>query len=202
MRDLRVLHEQTVQGFAGSRLGVAAHADDGADTERLDDDPQELVALLVHGRHDLVRELLRDDVTALLGVLQEQQRAVIVDEMVGEEGFGLTETFHEETPQPTTADLRTVAGEAGHFLARVLFLRTPDRHLQPHPVPDGGDLPERHARLGHPEGTRIHAQEEHLLRPGSRMASQIGLMRSPGIVQRLVDEISGRRKGASGQGLP
>ncbi|MEY5006132.1 MAG: hypothetical protein RI969_1220 [Verrucomicrobiota bacterium] len=98
MRDLRVLHEQAVQGFAGSRLGVAAHADDGADAERLDDDPQEFVALLVHGRHDLVRELFRDDVTALLGVLQEQQRAVIVDEMVGEESFGLPETFHEETP--------------------------------------------------------------------------------------------------------
>jgi hypothetical protein len=39
MRDLRILHEQTVQGFAGSRLGVAAHADDGADSECLDDDP-------------------------------------------------------------------------------------------------------------------------------------------------------------------
>ena len=157
MRDLRVPDEQTVQGLPRAGLGIATHADDGPDAERLDDDAQQLVTFLVHGPHDLRRKLLRDDVTALFRVLQEQQRAVIMDEMVGEESFGLPETFHEETPQPASADLRAVAVEAGHFLARVLFLRTPDRHLQPHPVPDGGDLPERHAGLGHPEGTRIHA---------------------------------------------
>ena len=93
MRDLRIFHEQTVQGFARPGLGVAAHADDGADTERLDDDPQQLVALLIHRRHDLVRELLRDGVTPLLGVLEEQQRTIVMDEMFGEEGFGCPETF-------------------------------------------------------------------------------------------------------------
>lgn len=125
-----------------------------------------------------------------------------MDEMFGEEGFGRPETFLAQTPESTTADLRTMAGETGHLLAGVLFLRTPDRHLEPHPIPDGGDLPERHAGLGHPERTRIHAQEEHLLRPRSRIASQIGLVRSPGVVQRLVDEVRGRRKGTSGQSLP
>ncbi|MEY3130651.1 MAG: hypothetical protein RLY12_1023, partial [Verrucomicrobiota bacterium] len=202
MRDLRIFHEQTVQGFARPGLGVAAHADDGADTERLDDDPQQLVALLIHRRHDLVRELLRDGVTPLLGVLEEQQRTIVMDEVIGEECLGRPETFLAESPQTATTDLRTVTGETGHLLTRVLFLRTPDRHLEPHPVPDGGYLPERHASLGHPERTRIHAQEEHLLRPRSRVASQIGLVRSPGVVQRLVDEVRGRGKGTSGQSLP
>ncbi len=202
VRDLGILDQQSVQSLPRARLGISADADDGAHAERLDEDAQQPVAFLVHRRHDLIREFFRDDVTALLGVLQEQQRTVVMDEMVGEESFGLPETFHEETPQPATADLRAVTGKTGHLLARVLLLRPSNRHLQPHPIPDGGDLPERDAGLGHPEGTRIHAQEEHLLRPGSRIATQIGLMRSPGIVQRLVDEVSGRRKGASGQGLP
>ena len=202
MRDLGVFHEESVQGFTGARLGVATDADDRTDAKRLDHHAQQLVALLVHRRHDLRRQLLRDDVTPLLGVLEEQQRAIVMDEMFGEEGLGRTETFLAETPQTTTADLRTVTGETGHLLAGVLFLRTPDRHLEPHPIPDGGDLPERHAGLGHPERTWIHAQEEHLLRPRSRIASQIGLVRSPGVVQRLVDEVRGRRKGTSGQSLP
>ena len=202
MRDLGILDQQSIQSLARPRLGITAHADHGADAEGLDDDPQELVALLVHGRHDLVRQFLRDDVATLLGVLEEQERTIVVDEMFGEEGFSRPEAFLAETPQTSAADLRTVTGKTGHLLARVLFLWPTDRHLQPHPVPHGGDLPERNTSLGHPEGSRIHAQEEHLLRPRGRVASQIGLVRGPGVVQRLVDEVRRRRKGASGQGLP
>ena len=125
-----------------------------------------------------------------------------MDEVIGEEGLRLAEAFLKEPPETTAADLGTMAGEAGHLLARMLLVRASDRHLQPHPVPDGGDLPERDAGLGHAEGPWIHAQEEHLLRPRSRVATQIGLMRSPGVVQRLVDEVCRRGKGASGQSLP
>ena len=98
MRDLRVLHQQAVQGFAGAGLGVAAHADDGTDAQGLDDDPQQLVTLLVHRLHDLVRELLRDDVAPLLGVLKEQERAVVMDQVFGEEGLGRPEPLLAETP--------------------------------------------------------------------------------------------------------
>ena len=202
MRDLGILDQQSIQSLARPRLGITAYADHGADAECLDDHPQQLVALLIHRRHDLVRELLRDDVTPLLGVLEEQERTIVMDEMFGEESFSSPEAFLAETPQSSAADLRTVTGETGHLLAGVLFLRTSDRHLQPHPIPDRSDFPERHAGLGHPERSRIHAQEEHLLRPRSRVATQIGLMRSPGVVQRLVDEVCRRGKGASGQSLP
>ena len=202
MRDLGILDQQSIQSLARPRLGITAYADHGADAECLDDHPQQLVALLIHRRHDLVRELLGDDVTPLLGVLEEQERTIVVDEVFGEEGFSRPEAFLAETPQAAAADLRTVTGKTGHLLARVLFLRTTDRHLQPHPIPDGGDLPERYAGLGHPKGSRIHAQEEHLLRPRSRIASQIGLVRGPSVVQRLIDEVRRRRKGASGQGFP
>ena len=202
MRDLGILDQQSIQSLTSPRLGITSHADHGADAEGLDDDPQELVALLVHGRHDLVRQFLRDDVATLLGVLEEQERTIVVDEMFGEEGFSRPEAFLAETPQTSAADLRTVTGKTGHLLARMLFLRTTDRHLQPHPIPDGGDLPERHASLGHPEGPWIHAQEEHLLWPRSGIPSQVGLVRGPGVVQRLVDEVGRRRKGSSGQSLP
>ena len=202
MRHLGILDQHSIQGLASPCLGITSYADHGADAEGLDDDPQELVALLVHGRHDLVRQFLRDDVATLLGVLEEQERAVIVHKVIGEEGFRLPEALLKKPPEPAATDLRTVTGEPGHLLTGMLFLWPPDRHLQPHPVPDGGDLPERHAGLGHPEGSGIHAQEEHLLRPRGRVASQIGLVRGPGVVQRLVDEVGRRRKGSSGQSLP
>ncbi|MEY4445891.1 MAG: hypothetical protein RL444_1004 [Verrucomicrobiota bacterium] len=171
MRHLGVFHEESVQGFTGARLGISADTYDGADAKRLHHHAQQLVALLVHRRHDFRRQLLRDDVTTLLGILQEEQRAVIVDQVIGEEGLGLAEAFLEEPPETATADLGPMAGEAGHFLARMLLVRASDRHLQPHPVSDGGDLPERHAGLGHAEGSRVHAQEEHLLGTRSRIAT-------------------------------
>ena len=202
MRHLRVLDQQSVQGLACSRLGVTADADDGADAERLDHDAQELVALLVHRRHDLIRQFFRDDVPTLLGVLEEQQRAIIMDQVLGEESLGLAETFLEQTPEAATADLGSVAGEAGDLLARMLFFGTPDRHLQPHPVADGGDLAERHAGLGHAERSGIHPQEEHLLRPGGGISTQIGLVRSPRVVQRLVDVVRGRGECSPRQGFP
>ena len=72
-----------------------ADANDGADAESLDHDAQELVALLVHGSHDLAREFFRDDVPSLLGVLEEEQRTVIMNEVIREEGLGLAEALLE-----------------------------------------------------------------------------------------------------------
>ena len=79
-----------------------------------------------------------------------------MDEMIGEEALGLAEALLEQPPETATAHLRTMAGKPGHLLARMLLIRPADRHLQPHPVADGGDLAERYAGLGHPERTGIH----------------------------------------------
>ena len=157
MRHLGILDEQTVQGFAGPRLGITAHAHDGNDAERLDHDAQELITLLVHGRHDLVGQFLRDDITTLLGVLEEQQRAVVMDEVFGEKGLGLAKALLEQTPKTATAHLGAMAGEPSHLLARVLLLRSAHRHLQPHPVANGGNLTEGHASLSHAERAGVHA---------------------------------------------
>ncbi len=202
MRYLGVAHEESIECLTGPRLGITTDADDGADPERLDHDAQELVALLVHGSHDLGGQFFGDDVPALFGVLQEQQRAVVMHQVIGEERLGLAEALLEEPPQPTAAHLRTVAGETGDLLAGMLLVGTADGHLQPHPVPHGGDLPERHAGLGHAERAGIHPQEEHLLRAGGGITTQIGLVGSPRVVQRLVDEVRRRGKRAARQGFP
>ena len=93
MRHLGILDQQTIQSFPRPRLGITAHTHDGADTQRLDHDAQELVALLVHGSHDLIRKFFRNHVSSLLGILEEEQRAVIVNEVIGEEGLGLAEAL-------------------------------------------------------------------------------------------------------------
>ena len=125
-----------------------------------------------------------------------------MDEVFGEKGLSLSEAFLEQTPETAAAHLGPVAGETGDLLAGMLLVWTTDRHLQPHPLAHGGDLPERHAGLGHAERPGIHAEEEDLLRAGSRKATQVGLVRSPSIVQRLVDEVRRRGKRAAFQGLP
>ena len=202
MRDLRILDQQTVQGLTRTGLGVTTHADDGTHAQRLNHHAQELVTLLIHWRHDLIRQFFRDDIPPLLSVLEEEQRAVVMDEVVGEEGIGLAEALLEQAPETTTAHLRAMAGETGNFLARVFLVRSTDRHLQPQPVADGGDLAERHTGLSHAEWPGIHAEEEDLLRAGSRKATQVGLVRGPSIVQRLVDEVRRRGKRTTGQGFP
>ena len=202
MRHLGILDQQTIQSFAGTRLGITADAHDGADAQRLDHDAQELVALFIDRRHDLIRKFFRNDIAPLLGVLEEEQRAVIMNEVIREEGLGLAEALLKQAPKTTTAHLRAMAGETGYLLARVLLLGSTDRHLQPHPVADGGDLAERHASLGHAERAGIHAQKENLPRAGGGKAAQVGLMRSPSVVQWLVDEVRRRGKRAAFQGLP
>jgi len=157
VRHLGILDEQTVQGFASPRLGITADADDGADAERLDHDAQELITLLVYGCHDLVGQFLGDDVTPLLGVLEEQQRAVVMDKMIRKEGLGLAEAFLEQTLKTATAHLGAMAREPSHLLPRVLLLRPTHWHLQSHPIPDSSNLAERYASLSHTEGAGVHA---------------------------------------------
>jgi len=125
-----------------------------------------------------------------------------MDEVFGEKGLSLSEAFLEQTPETAAAHLGPVAGETGDLLAGMLLVGTTDRHLQPHPIPHGGDLAERHAGLSHAERAGVHAQEKHLPRAGGGKATQVGLVRSPSIVQRLVDEVRRRGKRAAFQGLP
>ena len=95
MRNLGVTDEKPVQRLPRPRLGITTDADDGRHAQGFDDHAEQLVAFLVHRRHDLGWELLRDDIAALLGVLKEQQRTVIMHQVVGEEGFGFAEALLE-----------------------------------------------------------------------------------------------------------
>ena len=156
MRHLGILDQQTIQSFPCPRLGITAHTHDGADTQSLNHDAQELVALLVHGSNDLIRKFFRNHVSSLLGILEEEQRAVILNEVIREEGLGLAEALLEQAPKTTTAHLRAMAGKPGHLLTRVLLVGSTDRHLQSHPVADGSDFAKRHTSLRHAEGPWVH----------------------------------------------
>ena len=202
MRHLGVGDQQAIQRRARALLGVAADADDRRDAKRLDHPAQQPIARHVHGRHGLGRQLLRHGVAPKLRVLEEQQRAIIMHEVLGEETVRRPETLAEEPPEATPADFGAVAGETGHRLAGMLPFRPADGQVDAQPVPHRGDLAERHAGLGHAEGPGVHAEEEDLARAGGRVPAEVGLVRRPGVIQGPVDVIGGGRELQPGQGLP
>ena len=61
-----------------------------------------------------------------------------------------------------------------------------DWRLDPHPIANSPDFSERHAGLDHSEWTWVHSQEHN---PFAAIAvfAQIGLVRKPGIIQRIVN---------------
>ena len=85
-------------------------------------------------------ELVRRPVAARL--LHEDQRAVVEDEVVGEELIGRPEALPEEAPEASAAHLGARAAEALDEALGVLLLRLADMCLDSHPVPDSLDLPE------------------------------------------------------------
>ena len=65
------------------------------------------------------------------------------------------------------------------------FRRMPDVRLDLQPVPDHGDVAERHTRLRHAEGARVHAEQYHLF-AAVAVARQILLVRPARVRERVV----------------
>ena len=72
----------------------------------------------------------------------------------------------------------------------MLNLGSADRASEPEPIAHGFNLPERHTRLHHAEGTRIHTKK-HDTFGGDGELAQISLMTSPRVLQRVVNVRNG-----------
>ena len=75
----------------------------------------------------------------------------------------------------------------------MLHVRLPDFFHDAEPIPHGGNLAERHARLRHAERPRIHSKKDHSLARISILA-QIRLMRCPRVFQRIINVRNRRRE--------
>ena len=165
-------------------LGKAADADQPLRLQRLDDGCQVTVAggfqcaLLGH------RQLHRGAVLAR--GFQEHQRAVVDDDGLRKEIVGTAEAATNPSPKSATTHFRPSARKTVNRTLGMLMRRCLDGGLDAHPVTHRRDLAEGHAGLHHAEGARVHAQEHDLLVPLA-IAGQIGGVRLPGILQRVVD---------------
>jgi len=101
-------------------------------------------------------------------------------------GLRLAKTLGEVAPEPPAADFRLRAVKTEHGALRMLALRFAHGFADAHPVAHGGDLAKGDAGLRHAEGAGIHADEDDALRAASK-TPQIGFMRRPGVVERLVN---------------
>lgn len=132
--------------------------------------------------------------------LDENERAVVGDEVVFEEGFRFAEPLGKQAPQASAADFGIRAVKADDGALRMLALRFAHRLMDAHPVTHGGDFPEGNACLRHAKGAGVHAHEDDTFFAAAKTA-QIGLMRHPGVVERLIDMLDRRGKAQRAQGF-
>ena len=127
-------------------------------------------------------------------MVEEGERTVVGDEVLGEEGVGTFEFLGEVAPQAAAGNFRAGAGVAFDRTRGILLRRLADRGFDAEPVARGGDLAEGDAALHHAEGAGVHAQKNDALFARA-VAAQILLVRRPGVVERVVDVADGRGEG-------
>ena len=169
---------------SAARVREGADADHDARPEVLGDRAQGLVAGREERRALLGRQFVGRAV--LPTRLHEHERAVVPYEEAREEALGRLEALLGPTPQARTADLRACAGEALDRARVMLALGPRDAAVDPEPLARERHLAEGDAGLRHAEGTRIHADEQHLdSRP--RVTLEEALVRLARIDERVVD---------------
>lgn len=173
-------------------IGVVPDADDELGLQRLERGLERAVADSLQ-RVALFRlEFVWSDVAARF--LEKNERAVIGDPMIGEEGGGVAVARLEKAPESAAADFgsRAIVAENGTFW--VLFFRGVDGGVDADPLSDGFDFAEGRSGLHHPERAGIHAQEDDSLRCGAVAFDVLGVG-GPGVVEGLVDKGDGRGEG-------
>ena len=124
MQDAADFYVRLAKHFARFFLGEPA---DGHEPFRLQNrhDPGQVRVADFLKRLGLVgRQLVRRAVSA--GVLEEGQRAVVHDEMPGEEGLRLAKFLGENPPKPAATHLAARAVKAQHGALGMLFGRLAD----------------------------------------------------------------------------
>ena len=117
---------------------------------------------------------------------EEEQRAVVRDEVVGEEARRAAEVGRDRAPQSRAADLAARAREPMNGPLRVLRRRASHRRLDAAGSPHLLDVAERNAGLRHPERARVHAEEHHPL-ARARVRVEVGGVGAARVVERIVD---------------
>src|SRR5438445_11817216 len=111
--------------------------------------------------------------------------------MVPEKNFGRAESFSEESPQPSAADFGPWTGESFDRTLRMFAARFADGRFDLHPVAHGPDFAQWPASLHHAERAGIHAEEHHALTAAAVFA-QVGFLRAPGVIERIIHVLDGR----------
>ena len=179
-----------IRGPAVAERDARAPRREGADPdhpfrgERIDEAPQVAVARREEPLLLVRRQAIRRPVAPAR--LEEQQRAVVRDVVAREEALGTAPVRRHRAPQPRAAHLAAAAGEALDRALRVRLRRAADGRLDAEPVADEAHLTERHSRLRHAEGARVHAEKDHALaRRG--VARDVARVRAARVVERVVD---------------
>ena len=119
-------------------------------------------------------------------VLHEDKRAVVDDEVIFKESISTAEALFEQAPQAPPTDLRLFAGEADDAAFKMFVLGLADVFVDAHPITHCRDLAKWHTGLCHAPRAGIHTDKYDFF-PAAAKASQIGLMRCPGVVERAID---------------
>src|SRR5205085_6545565 len=118
--------------------------------------------------------------------LDKRERAIIHHQVFFEELFGRAKAFREQSPQTLTADLAPRAIESHHRPCGMLVRGTLNRGLNAKPIAHRRNFPERDTGLRHTKRTGIHSEEQHAF-AAIAIASQIDLVRIPGVNERIVN---------------
>ena len=172
-------------------FGKPAHPDQPRRIENFDDPQQVGIAGCFHRGHLRSWNFVRGAVAS--GLLQKNQGAIIHHKKVFEELLRSAELIRRPAPEPPAADLAALAAEPFHRPLGMFCPGRLHRGLDPHPVPHCRHFPKGHPGLGHAERSRIHPEKEALFFPGPELP-QVGLVRRPGVIQRMIDMGHGQRK--------
>jgi len=125
--------------------------------------------------------------------LDKRERAVIHHQVFLEELIGRAKAFREQSPQTLAADFAPSAIEAHHRPFGMLGRGSLNRGLNAKPIAHCRDFPEWDTGLHHTKRTGIHSEEEHAFATIG-IASQVNLVRTPGVNERIVNARHRRRE--------
>jgi hypothetical protein len=118
--------------------------------------------------------------------LDKGERAIIHHKVFFEELFGRAKAFREQSPQTLAADFAPCAIESHHRPFGMLVRGTLNRGLNAKPIAHRCDFSEWDTGLRHTKRTGIHSEEQHAF-VTITIASQVNLVRMPGINERIVN---------------
>jgi serine protease Do len=185
-------------GAVGALFSEGADANDPFGLEGGDDGAEVGIAGGFHGGGFGGGELVGGVIAA--AVFDEDEWAVVGDEVIFKEGFCFAEALSEEAPEASAADFGLGTGEADDGAFGMFAVGFADRLVDAHPIAHGGDFTEGDTGLGHAKGAGIHADEDDTFFAAAK-AAEVDLMRGPGVVEGLIDVLDGSGEAERAEGF-